>query len=1150
MANRIENVISDYHNLRNTNYNDIAREDLVAILKIVLYLNKFDITEAKAGIVNFLSAMRNNYANGITDDIKRLGGDEEVLNNSAAIAAGISTEILEKSLYFSESGRLIDNFLANYVPVWINSNTRKNPNYNPTVENIVELFNQHVEYSSRIKNNAIDKDVSADVVVPSVNTVEINDKYDRLIKTIVDNPKIPEARKQIMISQRNADRAAELMPVGPLYSNINDVLADPENGYRSPEKVPLGHDLAFLHTRLPKKYINILNYIQATMDPRTYAERKDLPYIDEYSGIVDYLLMTSKGEKDNTMELLMNAIQDNNYSNLKNSGIFVNGRYDYSQIYDKDSLLRQILATYVMWNHIEKSYACEVDYNMAILNHKVDSNDVLVTLQSKSLGNLYTPELTYIASHKPKFLNFLISEPKYSQLLHSITGYDFSILLSKFSKVSEIDMMLDTYENSLKEIGLDEYVTFTIFIKGYINYFNVLPFSKEDFEQLYSIVKCVSANDLEYVSGQFQNANKNNGVEVLNNWIKDKISYLSKEEVDKCKELDPEMLRSEDEKLNLVDRLVVYLIKLNKLEANVDTDVRNSLSIDKQLDLLIKDLKSNKVIFSINERLQILNNPKLIQLNSRGFNKVSVFLSQLGFSDNELDAFAFRKDKNILINGLLYSYPDRYKSILDSLENSNLSEDFELNETIVLYIPQKRLHDVIGVINETDYPISNGLLFSTLRCNSSIEELHKIFALLEKYHITRQECIEKIFNFSSLDVFLDQVLEELKTKGLENYVDYFFASDDPDELLELFIYLKENDLLDFADYAIVYADSKNNINDLKETIKLLLNAGFVDFFPEQHFTLNDLKERIKLLEEFKPDININDSKYAGNLTEINNTMFISYLFDFTVPVSDIQRFVSIVKECGLKYFSLLYSSYKKLGYEFEIIARFELYKKLGIKSEKVLKTLMNPDDTFIHLTDAVNALVRENFPEDPDLVAEIIENVDPNALSMNDNSLYEIFGIKYRFLQFQIKKQKENNENTYADVDLKKIGLTDEEIETLQISEDELKYKLSIIEKFKITNKKVILDILYCHLKYIDGILEKYKYIADKYEVGLSDLLNALDYNEFSLLDHYSLEQVQSIVDECLANDTDPITVLRENRVIDYKAFLFDDDSIRASLKK
>ena len=55
MDNRIEEIISNYNNLRNTRYNDIAKEDLVAILKIVLYLNKFDIKEAKAGIVNFLS---------------------------------------------------------------------------------------------------------------------------------------------------------------------------------------------------------------------------------------------------------------------------------------------------------------------------------------------------------------------------------------------------------------------------------------------------------------------------------------------------------------------------------------------------------------------------------------------------------------------------------------------------------------------------------------------------------------------------------------------------------------------------------------------------------------------------------------------------------------------------------------------------------------------------------------------------------------------------------------------------------------------------------------------------------------------------------------------------------------------------------------
>ena len=70
MDNRIEEIISNYSNLRNTRYNDIAKEDLVAILKIVLYLNKFDIKEAKAGIVNFLSVMRENHPAGVVEDIK------------------------------------------------------------------------------------------------------------------------------------------------------------------------------------------------------------------------------------------------------------------------------------------------------------------------------------------------------------------------------------------------------------------------------------------------------------------------------------------------------------------------------------------------------------------------------------------------------------------------------------------------------------------------------------------------------------------------------------------------------------------------------------------------------------------------------------------------------------------------------------------------------------------------------------------------------------------------------------------------------------------------------------------------------------------------------------------------------------------------
>lgn len=1106
MDNRIEEIISNYNNLRNTRYNDIAKEDLVAILKIVLYLNKFDIKEAKAGIVNFLSVMRDNHPAGVVEDIKRFGEDEEVLKNAAAVVAGISVEILQKTLYFSESDKLIDNFLTNYVPVWVNSNTKKNPNYNPTLENIIELFNTQLENSAKVKNNALDKDVSADIIVPSVNTEEINAKYDRQIKSIVDNPMIPPDKKTTLKDGKEAERTAELRP-GPLYSNVNAVLPNPENGYKSPSKVPLGHDLAFLHTRLSKKYKNILNYIQATMDPRTYANRKDLPYVDEYSGIVDYLLMSSHDEKDSTIKLLMNAIQDNNYSNLKNSGIFVNGRYNYSEIYDKNSLLRHILATYIMWSHIEKSYVCEVEYIMATLNHTNESNGVLETLQSNSLQKLYTPELTYIVNHKPKFFNYIINNPKYNELLHSISGYEFSILLSKFAKVSEIDMMLDAYDNSDKEIDLDEYVTFILFIKGYINYFNVLSFSKEDFEQLYEIVKCASANDLEFVSGEFQNINNNNGVEVLNNWIKDKISYLSLEEKDKCKELDPEMLRSEEEKKLLVDDLIEYLIKLEKLNLSINVNVRDSLELSDRLTLFIKELNSKKISLSNNEKLQILNNPKLIQLNLRTFDKVKGFLSILGFSQDDLYALDFRKNKNILIDGSLYFYPVRYINILESLENSKLSENFKIDEQLALFIPQRRLFGIIKIIDDYNFEINNDMLESTINSYMSLDEIRKAYALFDKYNVRSNKCIMKYFYHCKFDNNLESLIIKLQALGLEQFVDYFTIYE-YDEIINVFIYLRDKDLLEYADEALIYFKNKKNMNEFKEVISLFSQNNITEYFGSGKFNISDVQERIDFFNELKNEINVSCDQFKNNYP-----LLMRYLFDFDKPFSTIKSLITIVKKYGLNYFPLIYNKYCVLDSELEVLDRINIYQESGFKFEETFIEILNPEIPFNFLEFAFMTFKKSKQ-----------DNTEEKFLDCIRKRYVPYINIKERYIPYSNRIINERyffNKNyvvnLFPDFDeekLNKLGISREDLLGLYLSDEEFEYKYSIIEEYKVHKKEIILYILRCNIEFLSDILKKCQYIADIYNLSITDILNSNIVNNLEFLGHASLDELKDIIED------------------------------------
>lgn len=819
--------------LENLDYNkkikdlNITNEDLKRILENYLY-NKCSIISV-ATLTNLILEQKDLDGENSKkyEKLRRIleeqhskeyiYGNEDIKNlikSNDSVLAGVVCELLLKNIYLlNNSDLLISNFISNgkkfndtksgIANLRIISEDR-------TIKDVLNYFEQEIESLNKRSRtgNFLQEDVSSDNFLP-------------------DDEK--KARKKSRI-------------ISPLYNASN---------------VTEGHNLFGLTGDINDSLLNIINYVFATIKARPYCKRNDVPFIDELSSLIDYVLIK---DNDFSLENLSNNIKINNKKILDDSGIFMEGRYDYDKINDNEIMPLYMQSLYPLYKHIVKEKA----FNIKSAQFKTEEKEKFIEeigITSSFISKISEELIDYIRKNSNK-INLLKEVLNYNNL----SNYQILKCVSKFNSIEEFNNMIKAFDSNGK-ISLKEYMDFCIYIKTYISYFNNIEFTEKDFNRINEMVTVISNSKAAMENGKMLNVESNEKIYDFDKFLKEKKKALYLNDIAIQNNFKEELYINHEKAIEELKKAISSYDISYKLE---DYQKQNSefraYNNEFSIYRYILDIKQSKISLSVKDKLSIINDG---------------LYDYAGIFDNDdigKNALEVVRTKKIKFGDYIYSFPD--KTTIDLLKSHNLPSDFEVVKELFLSMPRRRSNNILAHCLENDIKIKRRMLDNYISTQEVIDIIDISIKLInqrknEKINdlidtaIYYQECcsgtiewMQEIYNKKyDMDTPVSTILDKDIVEDLE------FIDDEKDE-----IDIK-NEQDKVIDNKVKYAKITECLNK-NQTIKN--NEKLVDVI---YNTIKDTDEIIKIIEYLSKNDDIK-----------NNENLISNIFNSWKGADEIEDF--------------------------------------------------------------------------------------------------------------------------------------------------------------------------------------------------------------------------------------------------------------------